>query len=128
MGFTLIISLIGCTLASDWQAFSGDPCSSLTFNSTNSTNATHAWIEDCEALSTDTHQCFWNPQSRVTGDYCNTCLPVCLSLQTSLNFYQFSIGVLLMAVAATLQFIFNLALVSDITQKRHQVATLCLVI
>ena len=78
-------------------------------------------VENCEAQSSSGHQCFWNPQSRVTGEFCNTCLPVCLSQQTTVNFYQFTVGTLLLSVSAPLGFVFISAITSDITSVESQV-------
>ena len=136
--FSLVVSVIGCALIGDWQAITeSDPCSSYSpmTNETSqplsttclSSNITgfQLSVADCEAQSTSSHQCFWNPQSRVTGDYCSTCLPACLSQQTSLNFYQFSAGVFLTALGSLLGYIFVNALNSDVTPVKHQVKLHC---
>ncbi|CAI8010907.1 hypothetical protein GBAR_LOCUS7119 [Geodia barretti] len=133
VGLSLIISLVGCVLIGDWQTIDGDPCSFQTMNDTASLGSATGLddinanltgfqlsVADCEAQSTSSHQCFWNPQSRVTGDYCSTCLPACLSQQTSLNFYQFSAGVFLTALGSLLGYIFVNALNSDVTPVKHQ--------
>ena len=79
------------------------------------------YVDKCQAMSTSSHQCFYNPTSRVTGEYCNTCLPRCLSEQRSLNFYQYCVGVLLLSFAAPLGYVFNSAIASDLTQLKSQV-------
>jgi hypothetical protein len=79
------------------------------------------YVDTCESLGTDDNSCFWNQQSRVTGDFCNTCLPACLSRQATLNFYQFSSGVLLLSIAAPLGFVFTSAVASEITPLESQV-------
>ena len=138
-GLSLIISLFGCALVGDWQAINGDPCSHTNYNNITINDTTAAsglddiWyyspnltefqqnVLNCEAQSTSSHQCFWNPQSRVTGEYCSTCLSTCLSHQASLNFYQFNGGVFLTAMGSILGFIFIRALNSDVTPMKHQV-------
>ena len=50
----------------------------------------------CEARSSSGHDCYWNPVSRVTGKLCKDCDPVCRSVQKSLNFVQFALGVTLL--------------------------------
>ena len=85
-------------------------------------------VKDCEAQSSSGHECFWNPQSRVTGEFCNTCLPVCLSKQTTINFYQFTAGTLLLSVSAPLGFVFISAITSDITSVESQVNLALIVI
>ena len=78
-------------------------------------------LEGCIAQSTSSDHCFWNPQSRVTGDFCNSCVSSCLSEQKSLNFVQFIIGALLVASSASLGFVFISAVTSEITSIESQV-------
>ena len=81
------------------------------------------WVESCEALSSSSHQCFWNPKSRITGEFCNTCHRACYSEQKSLNFYQFSIGMLLVCLATPLGFVFVSSITSAYTPIDHQVSS-----
>ena len=145
MAFSLLTIFVGNTMLSDWQViyFKNNPCylpspvdngtaeSRDTLNVTSSLENSNLnmieWnIENCENKSTSSHKCFWNPLSRVTGDHCHTCYRGCLSKQTSLNFYQFSIGMLLVVVGSTLQYVFNFALLSDIVSPENQVNSLTL--
>jgi MFS family permease len=130
LGLCLIFALVGSILVGDWQSIGHDPCSSASLdtasemhcNGTYSLNSScyTQLVENCEALSSSGHECFWNPQSEVTGEFCNTCLPVCLGKQKSLNIYQFSLGVLLLALS-TLGFVFTSAITSEITAVESQV-------
>ena len=79
-------------------------------------------IESCRALSNSENTCFWSRQSRVTGKYCYSCLGVCLSIQSSHNIYQFSVGVIFISIAASLLFVFSSAIVSDIASVKSQVS------
>ena len=135
----------------DWQAIGHDPCSSDSNTSTNSTSSSdligidvdsvlssglmtdelnstfssnlyQQLVERCEALSSSSHQCFWNPKSRITGEFCNTCLPTCLSKQTTINFYQFTVGILLISFATPLGFVLLSAISSDIASVDSQVS------
>ena len=48
----------------------------------------------CESLSdVPNYNCYWNPNSIITGEYCERCRPVCLSHSHTLSFIQFVIGV-----------------------------------
>ena len=78
-------------------------------------------VESCEAQSSSSHQCFWNPESRITGEFCNTCHKECLSKKTSINFYQFTAGVMLVSLATPLGFVFISAITSDFTPLHSQV-------
>ena len=119
----------------DWQTINGNSsCSSAAvndllhesieddcLNSTSNSSLYQQLVESCEALSSSSHQCFWNPKSRITGEFCNTCLPTCLSEQASLNFYQFSLGVVLICISGPLGFVFISAITSAITSVESQV-------
>ena len=87
-------------------------------------NSSHLFSERCEALSSSSHQCFWNPHSRITGEYCNTCHASCHSEQKSSNFYQFSAGVLLVTLASSFGFVFISAIASAYTAVECQVCTI----
>ena len=89
--------------------------------SVSNTSLLQTLIDSCEASSTSNHMCFWNRQSRITGRYCSECLGVCLSKQKSHNIYQFSIGALFLAIAATIGYVFVSAIASDITSISSQV-------
>ena len=88
----------------------------------NSTSNSSLYVEQCEALSSSSHQCFWNPKSHITGEFCNTCLPTCLSKQTTINFYQFTVGILLISFATPLWFVLISAMSSDIASVDSQVS------
>ena len=90
-------------------------------NSTSNSSLYQQLVENCEALSSSSHQCFWNSKSRVTGEFCNTCLSTCLSEQASLNFYQFGLGVVLICISGPLGFVFISAITSDVTSVESQV-------
>ena len=136
LGLVFTLSLTGCGLISDWQAIMNrDRCSlnisvlntsileyhgnisdtseeTSNLSSNLSVSISEQLLENCEAQIN--HQCFWNPHSRVTGENCNTYFHACLSQQTSLTFYQFNVGVFLVAVGSLLGYIVLNALTSDI--------------
>ena len=121
LDFALLCALFGSLLCGDWQAIGNDQCGS--FNNTtfliadNSIN-TSVYEEDCESVS---NQCFWNPQSHITREFCNICIPACLSEQRVLNFYQFGLGALLISFSASLGFVFLSVVISDISPVESQV-------
>ena len=140
LGVALTLCLIGCALMSDWQAIKndGNTCPLFinnrsayqcgdTFHGQNETNnqdecARHqCWQEGCEAQSGSSHHCFWNPQSRISGECCTTCQDACLSEQTSLNFYQFNVGVFLVAVGSRIVYVFDFDLITDFASVESQV-------
>ena len=145
LGVSLFCALSGSVLITDWQSIGHDPCSSASPNSSTTddifndsslysgdyfTNETLTsktsslsldLLEGCIAQSTSSDHCFWNPQSRVTGDFCNSCAPSCLSKEKSLNIVQFCIGALLVASSASVGFVFISAVTSGITSIESQV-------
>ena len=127
LGIAFIFVLVGSLLMGDWQSINGNSsCMSTNAESiedmfSNSTSNSSLCQQWCEALSNSSHQCFWNPKSRVTGEFCNTCLSTCLSEQASLNFYQFGLGVVLICISGPLGFVFISAITSDVTSVESQV-------
>ena len=110
----LILGLIGSVLMADWQAIGGDPCDEFSghcseiingqnetqFNVTLEENSTDSTLmlspcEVCKMHSGDPYQCYFNPDSRITKEYCDDCRPFCRSELHTLNFAQFLIGVCL---------------------------------
>jgi hypothetical protein len=77
--------------------------------------------QSCESRSGAGHHCYWNPQSPITGEFCNNCVPECLSKKATINFYQFSAGILLLSVAGPLGFVIVSAVASEITSVESQV-------
>ena len=90
-------------------------------NSTSNSSLYEQLVEQCEALSSSSHQCFWNPKSHITGEFCNTCLPTCLSKQTTINFPQYTIGILLISFATPIGYVLIFAIASDIAPVDSQV-------
>ena len=108
----------------DTMYYSGDsfvPYPELSDEINVTSNSNQTLLERCEAQSSSSHQCFWNPNSRITGEFCNTCHASCHSQQKSSNLYQFSAGVLLLALAASLGFVFISAIASGYTPVESQV-------
>ena len=125
---------------SDWQSIGKDPClvPSSTLNVTaastletqgnitefNSSWSQYDWktlADECEEVNSTLHQCYWNPNSRVTGKLCKDCYPVCRSTQKSLNFVQFTVGFAIFSVSVPLQGVPLIVVVSDYTPAESQV-------
>ena len=84
----------------------------------------------CESLSdVPNYNCYWNPNSIITGEYCERCRPVCLSHSHTLSFSQFLIGVFIISGSLTFSRIILTLIVSDLIGKSKQVCIkLCSVI
>ena len=81
----------------------------------------------CIAGSSESHECYWNPQSRITGQFCSLCRTICRSESMSVNFVQFSLGMSLITVASLLIWMAVLAAATDCTAKDAQVSQVSLV-
>lgn len=146
LGLCLLFAVIGCALVGDWQSLmSNDVCHSEFERATNIdndlfsgsglSNSSCSLLSDqgnctvsfkpydqcCRSLSSSGHECFFNPKSRITGEFCSTCLCTCLSEQSTINLYQFSAGILFLSLAGPLGFVFSSAIASDITPVESQV-------
>ena len=119
-----MLAFVGAGLIGNWQAIGHkDPCSNyneqnVTVTLSSNTSLHQQW---CETLRNSSHQCFWNQQSHITGEFCNTCREKCLSKHTNINFYQFTIGILLIASVTRLVFVLVSAITSDIAPVTSQV-------
>ena len=77
----------------------------------------------CEAFSGSPYNCFWNPASRITGQYCSRCEPLCRSTDHTLNFIQFALGVSLITPGYVMSRITLTLLTSDAMGAASQVIT-----
>jgi len=105
----LLLSLAACALVTDWQAIGGDPCDKFSGPCINGSNLTMTEeiafqadnssellpCEVCRMHSGSPYQCFWNPDGRISQEYCSDCREVCRSELHTLNFAQFLIGICL---------------------------------
>ena len=148
LALSIALVLVGSLLFGDWQSIGHDPCTAFSSNVTESscetsslsgagsgtgdkaytggdsvTNTTvlQELVGGCEALSGPNHACFWNRQSRITGEYCYECVKTCLSTEKSRNIYQLSLGMILLSIGSPLGYIFISAIGSDITPLNSQV-------
>ena len=108
----------------DWQSIGGDPCNQ--FNDDEIINITDYNTTElsyyCEQFSNDTNNCFWNPISRINGDYCDRCRPVCLSDNHSLNFIQLLIGIIFISSSMAPGRLLVTTIASDAADSNAQVS------
>ena len=133
----LILGLIACVLMADWQAIGGDPCNEFSGHCEINNNETQFDIsieeskidntstlspcEVCKMHSGDPYQCYFNPDSRITQEYCDDCRPFCRSKLHTLNFVQFLIGVCLFSFSFPLVRITMTIMFSDALGSASQV-------
>ena len=104
-------------------------CLDTSFNHDNYTigsgeNSNSSFI--CESFSGPPYNCFWNPNSRITGEYCPRCEPLCRSSDHSLNFIQFAVGVSLITPGFVMSRIALTLLTSDAMGDASQVSLMCI--
>lgn len=75
----------------------------------------------CQSFSGPPFHCFWNPKSRITGETCQRCEPICRSTQASLNFAQLIIGISLVFIGLPMGRILATIILSDIMGTASQV-------
>ena len=76
----------------------------------------------CTAGSSDSHECYWNPASRITGTVCSLCRQVCRTVSMSVTFVQFSLGIGLISVSSLIMWTALLGIATDCTAKNVQVS------
>ena len=55
--------------------------------------------EQCEALRYSEYQCHWVPDSLITKKRCHDCQPICRGIDRTLNFFQFSVGAVILMLS-----------------------------
>ena len=94
--------------------------SCILLDSTNSSNQTRCV---CQAFSSvPGYSCFWNQVSRITGEYCETCPPMCLSETHSLTFVQLIIGLLFLVPTYPIGRLSLTFMMSDTVGDKSQVS------
>lgn len=127
---TLLISLIGCLLMTDWQSIGSDPCLqySLFHNPSIGNNIiqgnNHSISEQVIAVEPKIlgareqcihshNNCYWNQYSPLTKMECPGCPPICRGVHKSLNFILFSIGVAISAFVIPITEVVWTVLITD---------------
>ena len=130
--FGLLVSIAACMLITDWQAVGGDPCDR--FSGTCAANETSPEFDNnasltpscelCRMHSGDPYRCFFNPDARISKEYCADCRPFCRSKLHTLNFAQFMIGVCLFGLGFPMMRISLTIILSDSMGSASQVSIL----
>ena len=125
--FLYACSTAGTLIMTDWQSLRGDPCNQ--FNASylpqeydgifDSHNSSESYF--CEQYGNSSYNCFWNPVSRITGDYCERCRQVCLSSEYSLNFIQLVVGMILLIICMSNARLLVTTIASDVSRGDRQV-------
>ena len=130
---TIFLGIIGTTLSSDWQAIGQDPCyekflaNFSTVGEPQNTMvcrdlSTDRLADLCEAGSSNEHNCIWSCVSKVTGNSCQYCPPLCRSDEKSISFVQFSIGMVLIVICLQMFITVTVSITTDITPPALQVS------
>ena len=74
-------------------------------------------VQKCES----TDHCHWIPNSHITHEHCHDCQPICRNIDRTLNFVQFSVGLILLMCTMEVMYIGMFLLLSDSVSKNYQV-------
>ena len=77
-------------------------------------------VNKCESLYS-MYGCHWIPQSRITGELCTDCPPICRSVYRTLTFIQFCIGAVLIKISLPTSRVSAVNLLTDVVDKDIQV-------
>ena len=89
----------------------------------------NAAMNMCLTANGTRNNCYWNPQSIITGKHCEDCQPICRSRSHSLTFVQFVLGSALLLVSIPVAWVPVAALISNRVSTAAQVIDkLCTVI
>jgi len=135
------LSLTACMLITDWQAIGGDPCDKFSGPCSNRTNqfnnslaeetivleSDNTSCEVCRMHSGDPYYCFWNPDARISHEFCSDCEPFCRSELHTINFIQFLIGVCLFSFSFPMMRITATVIVSDCLGSASQVCMILII-
>ena len=75
----------------------------------------------CLTANGTRNNCYWNPQSIITGKHCEDCQPICRSRSHSLTFVQFVLGSALLLVSIPIAWVPVAALISNRVSTAAQV-------
>jgi len=75
----------------------------------------------CESLSSSQYHCHWIPNSVITHRLCHACPPICRSVDHTLNFVQFMVGVVIFRISIPIPDIGIMMVISDVVSQEYQV-------
>ena len=125
----ILLTIIVCMLMTDWQAIGRDPCDQFSGTCDNKTTlpefendtSSSPPCEMCRRHSGEPYQCFFNPDARISKEYCADCRPFCRSELHTLTFAQFLIGVCLFGLGFPMMRISLTIMLSDSLGSASQV-------
>ena len=138
---SLLLNIVGMLFLVDWQYLaSGDAVNMCLDSSLSGTSLNDSFDDvllsagECdttygenrtqslnEILCTESEECYWNPDSIVTGYYCQDCPSLCHSKSGSLNFIQFTIGIMLVGLSVDICRYNTMPLMSKVTPNDFKV-------
>ena len=143
----LLCTTTALLLMTDWQAIGSDSCTQyslfhhpqladqyrLQLAESNVSESGLVSVQSLQVVEGEVYQmavnrcesagehCHWIPNSRVTGQHCSDCQPICRSTQHTLNFIQFMFGVALFYSTTALLYYGSFLLLSESVSKKYQV-------
>ena len=145
----MILSIVGYLIMTDWQAIGSDPCTDyslfhhpqladqyrLQLAGSNVSESGMVSVQSLQVVEGEVYQmavnrcesagvhCHWIPNSQVTHKHCSDCQPICRNTQHTLNFIQFTIGIVTFSSTLSLMYTGVFLLLSESVSVRFQVYT-----
>ena len=145
----MILSIVGYLIMTDWQAIGSDPCTDyslfhhpqladqyrLQLAGSNVSESGMVSVQSLQVVEGEVYQmavnrcesagehCHWIPNSQVTQKHCSDCQPICRGSQHTLNFIQFTIGIVTFSSTLSLMYTGVFLLLSESVSVRFQVCT-----
>ena len=143
----MILSIVGYLIMTDWQAIGSDPCTDyslfhhpqladqyrLQLAGSNVSESGMVSVQSLQVVEGEVYQmavsrcesagehCHWIPNSQVTHKHCSDCQPICRNTQHTLNFIQFTIGIVTFSSTLSLMYTGVFLLLSESVSVRFQV-------
>ena len=145
----LSLNIVSLLIMSDWQAIGSDSCTEyslfhhpqladqyrMELAESNVSESGMVSVQSLQVVEDDVYQmavnrcesagehCHWIPNSLVTHKHCSDCQPICRSTQKTLNFVQFTIGVITFTTTVQISYTGVFVLISDSFTKQYQVTS-----
>ena len=145
----LSLNIVSLLIMSDWQAIGSDSCTEyslfhhpqladqyrMELAESNVSESGMVSVQSLQVVEDDVYQmavnrcesagehCHWIPNSLVTHKHCSDCQPICRSTQKTLNFVQFTIGVITFTTTVQISYTGVFILISDCFTKQYQVTS-----
>ena len=141
-------TIVSLLIMIDWQAIGSDSCTEyslfhhpqladqyrMELAESNVSDSGMVSVQSLQVVEDEVYQmavnrcetagehCHWIPNSLVTHKHCSDCQPICRNTQKTLNFIQFTTGIIVYSTSVSLSMTGIFILISDYATKQYQVS------